>query len=535
VPDFEPDIDGSSAPTVSPFELLSVLWRRKGVVATTVIACVVLAVVLSARSAKQYSSSSELLFRDPGFAQTLFGNNLFSTGQQEPQRTTQTSIDVISSPDVARLAAGWLKAKEPIGSLLDSISVTPNSNADIATITATRSSPAEAAALANAFAEGYITYRRQTDRATIAQAEEELDRSLKTASAPEAAKIEENLRQLGVLRSLQTGDAEQIARAQPNSTPVSPKPKRDAILGLVVGLLLGGGLALLVDFLDRRLKGIDDFERAVPQYQLLASVPHAIEGVAPASQLIGPTGEAYRMLREGLRFLDPTGRAQCFVVTSAEESEGKSTAAVSLASALAAIGRSVILLEADMRRPTAATLLGISRGAEGLSDMLISDDDMESFLVSVDGQPGLRILPSGTIPPNSADLLSAGRMTDVLAFARESADYVIVDCPPLLPVADTRVLLRLAGVDGVIMIGRAGVSRRDRIRAASRVLAQSGVRVFGLVVTDVKLRADSVYYQYGSDEPPRDAPPQPRTRGAEPSPSARRQGRVVIRETSRQG
>ena len=301
-------------------------------------------------------------------------------------------------------------------------------------------------------------------------------------------------------------------------------------------MLLGGGLALLVDFLDRRLKGIDDFERAVPQYQLLASVPHAIDGMAPASQLVGPTGEAYRMLREGLRFLDPTGRAQCFVVTSAEESEGKSTAAVSLASALAAIGRSVILLEADLRRPTAATLLGVPRGAEGLSDMLISDDHMEGFLAPVEGQPGLRILPSGTIPPNSADLLSAGRMSDVLAFARESADYVIIDCPPLLPVADTRVLLRLAGVDGVIMIGRAGVSRRDRIRAAARVLEQSGVRVFGLVVTDVKLRADSVYYQYGSDEPPRDGSVGPHSRRPESLSSARRSGgRVIIRETSQQG
>jgi succinoglycan biosynthesis transport protein ExoP len=89
----------------------------------------------------------------------------------------------------------------------------------------------------------------------------------------------------------------------------------------------------------------------------------------------------------------------------------------------------------------------------------------------------------------------------VLAQVRDAADYVIVDSPPLLPVADTRVLLQLSQVDGVIMIGRAGVSRRDRLRAASRVLSQSGSRVFGLVVTDVKLAAGSGYYQYGYEEP----------------------------------
>jgi tyrosine-protein kinase len=500
VPDFESTPESSGAPTVSPFELLSVLWRRKFVLIATVIVSVGIAFGLSLRSPSQYSASAQLLFRDPGFAQALFGNNLFSTGQQEPQRTTQTSIDVVTSLNVGAEAAKLLKTTEPVSALVGSIVVTPNADADIATIKATRSHPQEAAAVANAFAEGYIVYRRQTDRATVAQAEELVSQSLTTASAGEQAKLAESLRQLGVLRSLQTGDAEVIARAQPDPAAVSPKPKRDALLGLIVGLLLGCGLALLVDFLDRRMKTLEDFERACPDYAVIASVPHAPAGTRASKQLAGPTGESYRMLREGLRFLDPTGKARCYVITSADESEGKSTVAVNLASALAAIGRRVILLEADMRRPTVGTLLGLGRGMPGLSDMLVSSDDMDEFLVPIDSQPGLSVLPSGTVPPNSADLLSGGKMAEVLAFAREHADVVIIDSPPLLPVADTRVLLRLAEVDGVILIGRAGVSRRDRIRAASRVLAQSGLRVFGLVITDVKLSSSSGYY-YGYDEP----------------------------------
>ncbi len=527
MPDIEPPLDAAAAPTVSPFELLSVLWRRKLVVLATIVVAVILTLALSLRSPKQYSSSAQLLFRDPGFAQALFGNGLFSTGQQEPQRTTQTNIDVVTSLNVAAAAANLLKTKEGVANLLESISVTPNNNADIATIKATRSDPREAAAVANAFAEGYIIYRRQTDRSTVAQAEELVSNSLKTASPAEQTKLAESLRQLGVLRSLQTGNAEVIARAQADPTPVSPKPKRDAILGFVVGLLLGCGFALLVDFLDRRLKSLEDFERTCPDYPVIASVPSVAGELAASVQLSGPIGESYRMLREGLRFVDPTGRARCFVITSADESEGKSTVAVNLASALAAIGSRVILLEADMRRPTAAALLGLRRGGPGLSDMLVSSGELEECVMTVESEPGLFVIPSGTVPPNSADLLSAGRMAEVLGMARDAADFVIVDSPPLLPVADTRVLLRLSGVDGVILIGRARVTRRDRIRGASRLLAQSGRRVFGLVVTDVKITSSSSYYHYGYDEP------EPPSNGrARPSSSS---GRSKPSSTSRSG
>jgi polysaccharide biosynthesis transport protein len=500
VADLDPVTNAPAAPTVSPFELLSVLWRRKLIVITVVVASVAIAVALSLRSPKQYSASAQILFRDPGFAQALFGNNLFSTGQEEPQRTTQTSIDVVTSLNVGEEAESLLKIKEPVAALTGSISVSPNTDADIATITATRAAPGEAAAVANAFAEGYITYRRQTDRNTVAQAEELVNESMKTASTAEQVKLAESLRQLGVLRSLQTGDAEVIARAEPNTTPVSPKPKRDAILGFVVGLFLGCGLALLVDFLDRRLKTIDDFERVCPDYPIIASVPHTPPHSVASKQLAGPIGESYRMLREGLRFLDPTGRARCFVITSAEESEGKSTVAVNLALALTASGRRVALVEADMRRPAAATQLGIPRHLPGLSDTLVSTAELDEFVVRLDEEPNLLLLPSGTIPPNAADLLSAGRMGEVLAWMREAADVVIVDSPPLLPVADTRVLLRLSEVDGVIVVGRGGFSRRDRLRAASRVLTASGRRVFGMVLTEMKSSTASGYYYY-DDEP----------------------------------
>jgi succinoglycan biosynthesis transport protein ExoP len=496
VADQEPVLDPKVAATVSPFELLTVLWRRKLIVVVVFLVSLGAATALSLRSPKQYSSSAQLLFREPGFAQALFGSGLYQSGTEEPQRTTQTNIDVVTSPSTAAQAQKLLKTNESPESLLGSVSATPSANANIADIKATRSTPAEAAAVANAFANGYIVYQRETDRALVAQAEELVLHSLATASVAERPKLEESLRQLRVLRAVQTGNGEVIAIAQPNGAPVSPKPKRDMLLGGVVGLFLGCGLALLVDFLDRRLKTLDDIERAYGGYPVIASIPQTRppRTGSVAAQLAGPAGEAYRMLRESLRFLDPTGRARCFLITSAEESEGKSTVAVNLACALAAVGRRVVLIEADMRRPTAAAQLGVSSDAPGLSDLLVSDGEVASYLVSRPGDPNLAILPSGMNPPNSADLLSAGRMSAVIASVRDTAEVVIVDSPPLLPVADTRVLMRLPEIDGAIVVARAGTSRRDRVRSTRRILEQSGRKVFGLVITGVAGAPDGEYY-----------------------------------------
>lgn len=492
----DPPLDRQAAPTISPFELLSVLWRRKLIVIVVFLFSIGAATALSLHKPKQYSSTSQLLFREPGFAQALFGSGLYQQGTEEPQRTTQTNINVVTSISVAEEAQKLLRSQESPEALLSSISVSPSSNANIADIQATRSTPADAAAVANAFASGYISYRRETDRNLVSQAEELVIQSLATASAAEKPKLENSLRQLRVLRAVQTGNGEVIAAARPDGVPVAPKPKRDALLGGVIGLFLGCALALLVDFLDRRLKTFEDIERAYGGYPVIASIPHTRppRGGAVAAQLVGPAGEAYRMLRESLRFVDPTGAARCFVITSAEESEGKSTVAVNLSCALAAVGRRVILIEADMRRPTAAAQLGVDSNAPGLSDLLISEGALHDYLITRPGDPNLSILPSGINPPNSADLLSAGRMSAVVAGVRENAEVVIIDSPPLLPVADTRVLIQLPEIDGVILVARAGASRRDRVRSARRILEQSGRKVFGLVITGVTGSIDGEYY-----------------------------------------
>jgi succinoglycan biosynthesis transport protein ExoP len=480
----------------SPFELFRVIWRRRLLVILVVILCTLVSLLLVVRTSKEYSSSASLLFRDPGFARTLYGNDLFDAGQ-DPKRATQTNLDVVASTNVAVEAKKLLHTDESVGSLLGSITVTPGSDSDVATVEATRPTPNDAAAVANAFAKAYISYRQATDRAAVQKAQDLIQVSLNTAAADERSGLLTSLRQLEVLKTLQTGNAEVVAQAEPNDSPTSPKPKRDAIFGLIVGLLAGCGLALLVDYLDRRLQTEDDVERAYSDFPVIATVPEDRIGSLQLEPS-GRTGESYRMLREGLRFLDPERNVRCLVVTSADESEGKSTVARHLAITLAAVGQDVILLEADMRRPTAGAKLGVDPGSLGFSDILASDEPAVRHLVTPLGRGStLDVLPGGTVPPNPADLLRTGRAGDVLAELRDAADIVIIDAPPLIPVADTRVLLQLPQVDGVILVGRVGTTRRDRAREARRVLLQSHRRVLGLVVTGTTDSLNSSYYSDG--------------------------------------
>jgi succinoglycan biosynthesis transport protein ExoP len=154
----------------------------------------------------------------------------------------------------------------------------------------------------------------------------------------------------------------------------------------------------------------------------------------------------------------------------------------------------VILIDADLRRPAAARQLGLPDSPDGLSTALVSSEPISDSLVTVAPGHGLRLMPTGPTPPNPADLLRTRRMYDLLEEARGLADVVIVDAAPLLPVSDTRALLDLPNVDGVLVVARAFATRRDRAASARRLLEQSERSVLGLVLTGT--REPSGDYRY---------------------------------------
>jgi capsular exopolysaccharide synthesis family protein len=286
-----------------------------------------------------------------------------------------------------------------------------------------------------------------------------------------------------------------VAGPSLNPVPVAPRPVRNLILAGLLGLLVGAGLAILRDMLDVTVKSAEAL-REVAGVPVLAVVPFdAAARRAPlvmAGEPHAPRAEAFRHLRTNLQFVDVDRPIQVMVITSSVPDEGKSTTAVNLALAFAEAGRRVLLIEADLRRPRVAEYLDLE-GAVGLSNVLAGQVDVDE-VIQPWGEAGLRVLPSGSVPPNPSELLGSRNMTVLLDRLRMDFDVVVVDTPPLLPVTDAAVVARAA--DGVVVVTRSGKTSQARIRSALASLRAIDSRVLGCVLNMQRTRSESGYYYY---------------------------------------
>lgn len=490
--------DGVTEEGRSPLEFLRILRERLLLVVLVAVVCVIVADAISLSSERKFTSTAQVVFRDPAFARALFGAAPFES-QAEPERSSSTNIAILESRTIAgRVQDG---ARLPRGTdLEDVVEITAEENSDLASIEVETTSPALSARIANAYATEYIAYRREADREKVREAQRFVEQSLRTASQGEQRRLRTSLKQLKVLEALQTGNAEQVVTAEPAQEPSSPKPVQTGLLAAAVGLVLGAALALLADAVDRRLKRTEDMERAFG-HPVIAGIPRGAVADRKTGSLTGANAEPYRILREALRFLEVARAHRCVLVTSPGEGEGKTTVAVNLARALVAGGQRVILIEADLRRPYAAVQLVDGSLGLGLSGALVSRSPLAEQLVGT-SDPSLKVLPAGPLPPNPADLFRTADLSELLREAKSLADTVILDTPPLLPVSDTQVLLDLEEVDGVLVVARLFFTRRDRAREAHRVLERSGRPVLGVVSTFAP--RDGGYY-YGEPMPTGDS------------------------------
>jgi capsular exopolysaccharide synthesis family protein len=205
-----------------------------------------------------------------------------------------------------------------------------------------------------------------------------------------------------------------------------------------------------------------------------------------------PISEAYRTLRTNLDFASLDQALKTLVVTSSGVGEGKSTTLANLAVVSAQAGRKVILVDADLRRPTLHQVFGLSN-EEGLTTMMRDEGSLSSPPLQASGVEGLSLLTSGPLPPNPADLMGSRRMEEVMAALAEGADQVFFDTPPVVAVTDAAVLA--TKVDGVLLVISAGKTRRDHARTAVQRLEQINARVVGTVLTNVPMGAGfSGYY-----------------------------------------
>jgi capsular exopolysaccharide synthesis family protein len=323
--------------------------------------------------------------------------------------------------------------------------------------------------------------------------------------------------------SLKRGDAELIAEAKTPTTPVSPKPRRDAALGVFLGLLLGVGVSVLREQLDDKVRSVEEAERltALP---LLAQLPfdgHSDEsGIAVDQRPGSPLSEAVRSLRTSIQYLGVDKPVKIILVTSALPGEGKSLVAANLAATFAQADYRTLLISADLRRPSVNDLfgdLGVSAGLVGV----IAPPRQTVAAAAVNGHHNgqsnghatatadrrtidallttpisrLLLLPSGPTPPNPAEILGSRRMAAILDQLSASTDVIIIDSPPLLPVTDAAVLA--AKCDGVVLVTAAYETPRGALTRAKTILDVTGARVLGLVVNK-SLNASGYYYYSGS-------------------------------------
>lgn len=467
---------------------------------------VLAAATVSALTPNRYTAGASLLFRDPGLDQKLFGTSAF-VPQSSPERRAATNARLVSLGRVANATAEAFGRGITAAEVRTSIDIVGQGQADIVVVEATRRVPAEAARLANLFAQQYIDFRVAADRATIKSAldlvQSERDR-LPSNARSERVSLARRAQQLQILSTLQTGNAELVQPATVPTKPSSPRTRRNVAVALVVGLIAGLGLALLRDRFDRRIHDISRLEEiyGVPT---LTRIPKSPSLGGPAARGVPPQDlEAFRILRAQLRFFNVDEPLQTVVITSAAPADGKSTIAwhlaVSSASASATEGMRVLLIEADLRRPSIAATRGIPAAA-GLSDVLTTEVTPEDAIVTVavpGGQQSVSVdvLVAGATPPNPAELLESSRMREVLEALRETYALIIIDTAPLGVVADAMPLIRNAS--GVLVVATVGCSDRTASETTSRQLAGLDAHVLGIVANR---QQQPGYGYYGNGDP----------------------------------
>jgi capsular exopolysaccharide synthesis family protein len=318
------------------------------------------------------------------------------------------------------------------------------------------------------------------------------------------------LKESNLAAGLNTASVTVIDEALLPLGPVSPDVRTNVLIAAALGLLVGVLAAFILDSLDDTLRTTDDVELfsgllsigAIPHFQAAAKAGRLedmgeepgerrrlISITAPAS----PTAEAYRALRSSILLSAIDNPLRTLVITSAFMSEGKSTLSANIAVMLAQRGERVLIVDADLRRSTLHLLFGLRRPAQGLTNLLSRQTDESVILHPVAQVPSLAYLPAGAVPPNPAELLASHRMAEMMRLWGEQYDRVIIDTAPILAVSDS--LAPAARADSVLLVVRAGVTRKKALMRTRELLRRVNAHLLGAVVNDIDMRKDS-YYDY---------------------------------------
>jgi len=321
----------------------------------------------------------------------------------------------------------------------------------------------------------------------------------------------QKLKEAGVSAGLRSNNIRQIDMARTPGGPTEPNIPRNLGFGFCLGLTTGIGLAFLLEGMDNTVRtpeqaqaisglpslgmiplGSRNSSEAASRGLTVAASKEAVELITqsrPQSQM----SEAYRALRTSLLLTSVGAPPKIILITSALPQEGKTTTSVNTATVLAQKGTRVLLVDADLRRPSIHKALGLGPRS-GLSNVLTGGISLPDAILRSSVMPNLFVLPAGTPPPNPAELLASSQMVEVLAELRQHYDHIVLDTPPTLSVTDAVVLSTRA--DAVVLVIRCGQTTKPALRRSREILAQVNARVAGVLLNAVNLDSPDYYYYY---------------------------------------
>jgi polysaccharide biosynthesis transport protein len=317
------------------------------------------------------------------------------------------------------------------------------------------------------------------------------------------------LQEIEIAEQQTLGNSRIQTHAEYPQEPISPKKAQNIAIGGFLGLFLGAATAFILDSADKRIKTSEEAKQLLPGYPILGQIP-VFEKARSLPKLsagkntprepgklvltgmtTGLEGESFRMLQTNLQFLNADDSLKVVVVSSSQSGEGKSTVAANLALAVAELGKRVLLVDADMRKPAQHSIWR-QGNYEGLSNVLSGQSDYRSATIEI--QPNLFLLTAGVVPPNPVVLLDSVQMSTLIGEWSNTYDLVIIDAPPLTVAADAAILGTQAG--GLVFVLRPGVADKESVEYAQEILTQSKLKVLGMVLNAVDLDKQSRYNHY---------------------------------------
>jgi Mrp family chromosome partitioning ATPase len=456
--------------------------------------------------AEGYKASTLILFSSSSAEVQILGEPSGPSSAASAERNVANSAALLQSARVARAAAGRLGRPDDADEIAEAVDARAREDADVVEVTAEADSPGGAVRLANSYARAFRTLQVNAQADAAGEAADVLEKRLSDLSAAAAAGIEgqslgSRIAELRALEQVGTGSPRIIEAAERGEVSKQGGGSTTLILGgVVAGLALGLGVALVRQQADRRLRWSSDLEQAFGS-PVLAEIPRsrALRRNVAFANLKAADSEAFRILAAKAGYADRGDGVHSLLVTAATDGVGTSTIAWYLACASAASGRRTILVEADLRRPELAQRFGLD-DSQGLAQVMAGEvepnDAVQRVLVETQGgqeQPRtVTVLPSGPGAENPATLALSERLTEVLKSLGDQYDAIIVDSPPITQVADAIPLAKEA--EGVLIVARLTTTTGPDAEALSSQLSYLDVPVRGVVANGGRRRRS---YGYG--------------------------------------